>query len=111
MREPDGGETVERARPVAEPRPIHVAVDANGLPARIGEGAEARRPQRGDAPPARVATDWWTETRGGDRTHHPVTLADGAPLECVFRSGDGRMDAVLAQASTGARNATTGAEQ
>ena len=88
VREPDGGETVERARPVVEPRPIQVVVDANGLPARIGEGEHARVVASCDAT-WRVATDWWTETGAVNRTYHRVTLADGASLELYFDHGTG----------------------
>ncbi len=76
------------ARPLAEPKPIHVVVDTNGLPARIGEGAEARAVASCDAT-WRVSTDWWTETGAVVRTYHRVSLADGAALEVYLDHGTG----------------------
>ena len=68
--------------PLGRPRPLHVACDETGLPARI-------QFPRSDHPVAvtdidqvwRIAEEWWRETPLA-RTYYQLRLADGRALTC-----------------------------
>ena len=69
-------------RPLGRPRPLHVARDAAGLPARVRFPQQARAVAVHDVDQVwRIAEEWWRE-QPLRRTYYQLRLADGRRLTC-----------------------------
>ena len=69
-------------RPLGRPRPLQVARDAGGLPARVRFPHQARAVAVHDVDQVwRIAEEWWRD-QPLRRTYYQLHLADGRRLTC-----------------------------
>lgn len=69
-------------RPLGRPRPLHVACDEIGLPARVQLPDSEQTIAVDDVDQVwRIAEEWWRETPLA-RTYYQLHLADGHRLTC-----------------------------
>lgn len=69
-------------RPLGRPRPLRVACDESGLPARVQFPGSEQPVAVDDVDQVwRIAEEWWRETPLA-RTYYQLQLADGRRLTC-----------------------------
>ncbi len=74
-----------RLRPLATPRPLHVRVSGDSLPALVREGRGWRRVEAVQES-WRIDDEWWRKSVS--RIYHRVVLDDGA-IRTLFQDEDG----------------------
>ena len=89
-------------RPLGRPRPLQVARDAGGLPARVRFPQQTRAVAVRDIDQVwRIAEEWWRD-RPLRRTYYQLRLVDGRRLTC-FCDDASALGPAVAGTAAGAR--------